>query len=139
MLKNIQNFILSTLFILIICTASWGETFPSEAIITAENFIKTLDNENLEQAYDNAAPLLQVLNPKEEWINTIHIRKDLMGPALSRTVKAVKKTSVYSGLPDGHYVLVYFETIMENKAKAAEVVLSCQEAGSWQVCSYSIK
>ncbi len=116
-----------------------ADTFPQKAIEAAEDFARSIDNEEFQEAYLNSASLLQLLHSEEDWIRSIRPTRDLLGQTLERSIKAVKMTSEYFGLPDGNYVLVYFETKMENKKKAAEIVLMCEENTIWQPCSYSIK
>ncbi len=139
MYKNMHISSISILLLIFISTASWADTFPNAALGAADEFVAALDIENYEQAYHDAAPLLQALKSKENWIQEIKPVKDTMGSVLSRSLKAIKKTAAYSGLPDGDYVQVYYETEMAHKKKAAEVVLTCQTDGTWKICSYSLK
>ena len=71
MIKGHPIIVLTIFLVLIFSTVSLADTFPVEAINTAENFAKTLDYDNYDDAYDNAAPLLRALNSKEDWIKSI--------------------------------------------------------------------
>jgi hypothetical protein len=51
----------------------------------------------------------------------------------------MKARSSYLGLPDGDYLIIYYEARTERKAKAAEVLLLSRNADLWSVCSYRLK
>lgn len=139
MKNTLQLAFLALFFTVFVSSTSLAETFPSEAINTAENFTEMLDNGNFEAAYLSTATLFKALNTESEWIDSISPTRDLFGKTLQRKIKAVKKTSEYSRLPDGTYIMVYFETKLENKKKAAEIVLICEENNNWRPCLYSLK
>ncbi len=116
-----------------------AETFSSQAIAIAETFSTTIDAQNYQAAYQSGSKLLHLTSPEDQWISETERTREVLGTALQRKLKAVKSISTYPGLPDGEYMLVYFETKMERKEKAAEVLLVAQINGAWEVCSYHLK
>jgi len=116
-----------------------AETFSSQAIAIAETFSATIDDNNYQAAYQSGSKLLHLTSTENQWISEIGRTREVLGTALQRKLKAVKSISTYPGLPDGEYMLVYFETKMEHKEKAAEVLLVAQIDGAWKVCSYHLK
>ncbi len=139
MLKQLHISFISTVLLILISVGCGAESFPVEAITTAENFVIKIDSEQYKEAYSKASPLLRSLSTEEEWIKQIKPIRTILGPVSHRSIKAIKKTEAYPGLPDGQYVLVYFETEMKNKGKAAEIVLIVKTDNAWQPCSYLIK
>ena len=117
----------------------FAETFSSQAISIAETFSATIDDKNYQAAYQSGSKLLHLTSTENQWISEIGRTREVLGTALQRKLKAVKSIATYPGLPDGEYMLVYFETKMEHKEKAAEVLLVAQIDGAWKVCSYHLK
>ena len=114
-------------------------TFPNAAVQAAETFVKNLDSQNYEIAYQETSHILKTVQNEELWLDKVEATRKLMGTTLKRTLKSIKITETYSGLPDGDYILVYFENQMEFKKKASEVVLIKNEDGAWRICHYSLK
>ena len=62
------------------------------------------------------------------------------GALKSRKVKSTQYTTTLPGAPDGHYVIVQFDTSFEHKAAAIETVTPMKDPdGSWRVSGYFIK
>ncbi len=114
-------------------------SFPNAAVQAAETFVKTLDSQNYEFAYQETSLIFKTVQNEDLWLQKAEATRKLMGNTLKRTLKSIKITETYSGLPDGDYILVYFENQMEFKKKASEVVLLKNEDGSWNICHYSLK
>ena len=116
-----------------------AETFSSQAIAIAETFSATIDAQNYQAAYQSGSKFLHLTAPESQWVSETERTREILGSTQQRKLIAVKSISTYPGLPDGEYMLVFFETKMENKAKAAEVLLMAQIDGAWKVCSYHLK
>ncbi len=114
-------------------------SFPNAAVQAAETFVKILDSQNYEIAYQETSLIFKTVQNEDLWLQKAEATRKLMGNTLKRTLKSIKITETYSGLPDGDYILVYFENQMEFKKKASEVVLLKNEDGSWNICHYSLK
>lgn len=129
--------VLSLIFL--ICSDSIADTFSAQALSTAETFAATIDSQDYQGAYLSGSALFRLTYPQSEWIDKSERTGKLLGKAQQRKLKAVRAVSTYPGLPDGDYLLVYFEVQTERKDKAAEVMLVGQVGSTWQVCSYSIR
>jgi hypothetical protein len=67
------------------------------------------------------------------------VRKPL-GPLVSRKVKSAQELTSLPGAPDGHYIVMQFETSFANKKSAIETVTFMQEKdGKWKAAGYYIK
>jgi hypothetical protein len=130
--------IAAILFVLscFICSAS---LLPSQALNQAEQFIALIDNQEYKTAFNNSSLLLQTLTSRQEWIAERGRSVELLGSVQDSKLVAIKARSSYPGLPDGDYLIVYYEARTERKEKAAEVLLLSKNANLWSVCSYRLK
>ena len=108
-------------------------------VAAASDFTTLVDADNFLAAYWSGSELLRLANDEREWTAQQERAQVLVGKVTKRTLKAVRSIQTYPGLPDGDYVLIYFETRTTYKAKAAEVLLLRDDQGLYQVCSYSIR
>lgn len=128
----------SILFVLScsICSANFSS---SQALSKAEQFVSLVDGGEYRTAYLSSSELLRLSTPEDEWIVERRLSERLLGHVLERKLVSLKARDTYPGLPDGDYLVVYFEAQTEFKVKAAEVLLLCKSADRWEVCSYRLK
>ena len=118
---------------------SVANLFPSQAISKAEQFISLIDKQEYQTAYLSSSELLRLSFPENEWIVDRTHSDKLLGHVLKRKLVTVKVRATYPGLPDGQYMVVYYEVQTKLKAKAAEVLLVARNVDRWEVCSYRLK
>ena len=74
------------------------------------------------------------------WAESLQGVRKPLGKVLSRTLKSAQPTKAVPGAPDGHYVVMQFDTRFENKQAAVETVTFLQEKdGTWKAAGYYIK
>ncbi len=140
-MENYLKIALSVFFSLCLFTlSSHADTFPdAQAIATAEAFVTTIDNDSYQAAYMSGSELLRLATDENDWIESTELSRKMFGPVLERNIKAARTVTNYPGLPDGNYLLIYYEVRAERKKKAAEMVLVEQTNTAWAVCFYSIR
>ena len=116
-----------------------AESFPSQALLTAEQFVSIVDNEDFSAAYRQASEILRIINSEQEWTAEQRRHQQVLGRVLERQLIAVRARDAHAGFPDGNYLIVCFESRTEFKQKAIEVVLVGQLGEDWRVCKYSIR
>ena len=121
------------------CSVSVANLFSSQAISKAEQFISLIDKQEYKEAYLSGSELLRLSSPENEWIVERTRSDKLLGHVLKRKLVTVKVRDTYPGLPDGDYLVVYYEAQTMLKAKAAEVLLVAKNVDRWEVCSYRLK
>ncbi len=119
-----------------VCSAG---SFPSQAIVVAEQFTVFLDKQDYSTAYNNGSEILRVLHAKSDWIKKRERSDILLGSVQERKLASIRARNSYPGLPDGDYLVVYYEAQTQHKQKAAEVLLVKLVGDSWQVCSYRLE
>ena len=76
----------------------------------------------------------------EPWEQTVQAVRKPLGKLVSRKVKSATYRTSLPGAPDGEYVLIAFETSLENKKSAIETVTPMMDKdGKWRVSGYFIK
>ena len=130
------------LFAVITCLSASTTTaslFPSDAIQEAERFVSLIDNQEYQTAYQATSNLLRLTTTEDEWIDNREVSAALLGEVLERELVSVKERDHYPGLPDGDYLIVYFEARTELKKAAAEVLLLTKDVHQWAICKYRLK
>lgn len=129
------------LFVLMLSTVAFCQQRPEElATESAQHWLEMVDSGNYAASWDQAAPVFKNAVSKEQWARAMQNTRVPLGKVLSRTVKSAVYTTSLPGVPDGHYVVIQFESSFEYKKSAIETVtLSQGEDGQWQVSGYFIR
>ena len=110
------------------------------AVQAAQDFLQLLDSGDYEQAWQQAAPILQTQITKEDWVTRIGNLRPLFGPLLQRSVGATRYHGEIPGGPDGDYVIISIDSSFAHKKNAVETVTTMLgEDGNWQIAGYFIK
>ncbi len=139
MLNLCRSVVFAIVLVCLLVSTGLASNFPSQAIVAAEKFAGFIDKEKYDTAYDSASDFFQITLSKEEWIKKRQQTNFLVGSVQERKLVSVRSRTEYPRLPDGEYLVVYFEARTEYKEKAAEVMLVKLDGDSWQVCSYRLK
>lgn len=107
---------------------------------SAEAWLKTIDSGDFAKCWEEAAAFVHTAVTKDEWEGSIDAARTPLGEVKSRKLKSKQYTTSLPGAPDGEYVVLQFDTVFENKAKAVETVTPMREKdGSWKVSGYYIR
>lgn len=131
--------ILFAVFLSLFGSVCLADNFPAQAISAAEQFTRLVDKKDYDSAYKAGSDLLQMVDAESEWIKERELSALLLGNVQERKLVSIRARDAYPGLPDGEYLLIYFEARTERKEKAAEVLLVNLTGGVWRVCSYHLK
>lgn len=134
-----NRFFLFTIVFLLSFSTSPASTLSSEALNQAEQFTTMIDKRDYLPAYEGSSNLLHISTPLRKWVSVRKQRLKLLGTVLERKLVTLKARDSYPGLPDGDYLIIYFEARTEKKEKAAEVLLLKETEDGWKICSYSIR
>jgi len=135
-MNTIKALVLVFLFFTVSLTSVYADDLQDQAFLTVEDFVSDIDSGNLAAAYFSASPLMRLSVRFDQWVDHTSELQQKLGQTLTRELKAVRSVSTYPGMPDGQYLLVYFQNHTEYKAKAHEIVLVKLVNGIWKVCSY---
>jgi hypothetical protein len=105
----------------------------------ARDYLALLDDGQYESTWDAMSPFFKLLHDQYLWQGKQQAIRDAYGPLKSRLIRLSSQRQTYKNSPDGNYVVVQFDTVFRNKAKAVEtVVLDCQNTFECTIRDYII-
>ena len=109
-------------------------------IKAAGQWLALLDAADYTGSWTNAATFFRHAVPCDQWIASMNAFRAPMGKSLSRKVKTARLASTLPGAPDGHYVLIQYDSSFEHKKDAVETATMMLETnGQWFVSGYFIR
>lgn len=110
------------------------------AVKAAQAWLALVDAGKYGESWDAAAALFRGSVARDAWSAQVGAARPPLGKVLSRTLKSAKPAASLPGAPDGHYVVIQFDTVFEHKAAAVETVTPMLEkGGAWRVSGYFIR
>lgn len=110
------------------------------AVAAAEQWLALIDAGHYAQSWKEAAEYFKNAVPEDKWEQTLKTVRYPLGKLRSREVKGALYRTSLPGAPDGEYVIVQFQTSLENKKSAIETVTPMLEKErGWRVSGYFIK
>lgn len=127
-------------------TSAVPTAFAAEATATAgaeaaaAKWLALVDSGRYAESWDEAAAYFRGAIGKAGWESSLKGVRAPLGAKQARTLKSAVAHTSLPGAPDGHYVVIQYDTRFEHKAGAVETVTPMQEAdGSWKVSGYQIR
>ena len=106
---------------------------------TAEQWLTFVDGGKYDEAWSAAGPTFKSGVTREDWAKKVRGAREPLGAVVDRTLQAARFSETLPGAPDAQYVLATYVTDFANKKKAAETVVTVQDAGGWKVAGYWIE
>lgn len=115
-------------------------TMIGEASAAADAWLARLDAGELEASWREGASLFRQTVTPEQWAEAQGRIVSVLGGPLERWLRDSEHlTSVPDG-PDGHYVLLRYETRFERREEALETVVTILDTdGRWRVGGYFVQ
>ena len=106
----------------------------------AETWLGHVDAGQYAASWQAAAAYLQGAVTESSWTTSLQGVRTPLGKVMSRHLKSAQHTTSLPGAPDGHYVVMQFDTRFEHKQAAIETVTFLQaKDGQWKAAGYYIK
>lgn len=102
------------------------------------NWLTLMDEQQYDQAYADTADYFKNVINRDQFIAQMKGVHGPLGKVNSRKVKSVNYANQLPGAPDGAYIVVKFDTEMENKKDTLETVTLMKEGEMWKVSGYYI-
>jgi len=110
------------------------------AVFAAEKWLSLVDNGEYGESWKEAAEYFKSAVKQEQWEQSVQAVRKPLGKLISRKVKSITYKTSLPGAPDGEYVVIGFDTSLENKKSAIETVTPMMDKdGKWRVSGYFIK
>lgn len=139
-MKKCAVFFLSLLFAVILSTVSFAyDQQETNAIRTAESFLRIVDQENYGGSWEASASYLKTRHPKEYYTAFFGTTRAAFGSLINRSIISAKLYEKFFGYPDGKICVVRFETSFEHKSVGREIVtLILNSEGQWEIAEYTV-
>ena len=116
------------------------DTAEVQALAAAEAWLATVDGGDYGKSWDDAAKLFRSAVTKEDWEQAAAGVRAPLGAVTSRKLKSKQAMTSLPGAPDGHYVVIQFETVFEHKSEAVETVTPMlDDDGVWRISGYFVR
>ena len=105
----------------------------------ALSFLARCDSGDYAGAYANSSNIVHGLMPADLFARSLGSVRDPLGKVVSRKYASAKELTSLPGAPDGHYVMLTFNTQFARQKAAVETVTPALENGVWKVSGYFIR
>ena len=110
------------------------------AIASAEKWLRIVDKGNYRESWEESSEYFKQAIQQDQWGQAVQAVREPLGKLISRKVKSATYKTSLPGAPDGHYVVIQFNTSFENKKSGIETVTpKMDKDGMWRVSGYYIK
>ena len=107
---------------------------------SAERWLAIVDKGDYADSYDEAASIFKLAITKADWVQKVRAARGPLGKLESRKLKHAQYETSLPGAPDGKYVVILYDTSLENKKSAVETVVpTLDKDGQWRVSGYFIR
>lgn len=111
-----------------------------KAVNVANAWLALVDQGQYSKSWENAAAYFKAAVGKEQWQTSLTAARKPFGKVLSRKLRSTQYATTLPGAPDGHYVVIQFQTSFERKSSAVETVTPMRDQdGKWRVAGYYIR
>ncbi len=131
---------LALLLVLALAATAWAGQKEQEALRSARAWLALVDAGRYQESWSRAAALLKRAVPLVTWQRQLKAVREPLGKVKSRRLLTASYRRSLPGAPDGHYVVIQFQTSFSRKKQAVETVTPLRGAdGAWRVAGYYIK
>jgi hypothetical protein len=107
---------------------------------SAERWLAIVDKGDYADSYDEAASIFKLAITKADWVQKVRAARGPLGKLESRKLKHAQYETSLPGAPDGKYVVILYDTSLENKKSAMETIVpTLDRDGRWRVSGYFIR
>ena len=106
----------------------------------ANEWLQLIDAGDGRASWRAAASLFKKAVSEEQWSQALAAARSPLGAVVARKLKRAESATQLPGAPDGHYVVIQFDTQFEKKRAAVETVTPMQDTdGQWRVSGYFVR
>jgi len=109
-------------------------------LAAAADWLGQVDSGNYAGSWTSAAAYFRAAVPQDQWATSLTAFRAPMGARVERKVKTAHFQATMPAAPDGHYVVIQYDTAFANKKSAVETATVMLETGGvWRVSGYFIR
>lgn len=121
------------------CRGALEQAAVEQATKAADAWLKLLDDGSYRESWNQAGSLAKDRVSEGQWEETVSGARRPLGRLISRKLRLSSYATNLPGAPDGHYVVIQYNSAFENKKSGDETVKAVLEKdGQWRPIGYSI-
>jgi hypothetical protein len=106
----------------------------------AEAWLSAIDQGDADGSWREASTTFRKAVGPRDWGSSLERVQDSVGRAVERSFRSAEYHTELPGAPDGHYVILKYDTRFEHKAHGEETVVpQLDDDGVWRVSGYWVK
>ena len=106
----------------------------------AENWLELVDNRNDTESWEATAAKFKEAGEAGQWQASLENARKIYGKLVSRQLREALYKTKLPGSSRGHFVVIQYDSVFENRAKVLETVTPMLEKdGHWRVAGYIVK
>lgn len=106
----------------------------------AEGWLRHIDIGDADASWTEASSTFRSAVTRAQWSESLSKVQGSLGRPLARSLEEAEYKSELPGAPDGHYVVLTYQTRFERKANGTETVVpELDTDGEWHVSGYFVK
>ena len=139
--RSILNSVFAMILIVAFCSPLQADPKAEQAAIAAAGaWLKLVDQSRYGDSWQESASYFQGAIDIGQWEKSLNAVRKPLGKVLSRKLNTKQYTQSLPGAPEGHYVVIQFQTVFEFKKIAVETVTPMLDTdGKWKVSGYYIR
>ncbi|HJN17680.1 MAG TPA: DUF4019 domain-containing protein [Armatimonadota bacterium] len=111
----------------------------AEAVEAAEAWLALIDDDEIDESWDQAAEAVQQAVTKDAWAQQMKAVRGQVGALKERKVRTTQYAVDIPGAPEGEYVVILFDASYENGDVVETVTPMKTSDGTWLVSGYFMK
>lgn len=138
--KNLVAVAVGVLITLTLFGQDSAQESKEKAAKAAETWLMMLDSGQYTASWKSSSTLVKDVVSEDQWVQLMESARKTFGNPIKRTLKSREYATSLPGAPDGHYVIIQYESSFEKKKSAVETVTPMLDSdGQWRVSGYNIK
>ena len=136
-----KKVLVTMLLVSALSVPAWAQAPKQQGIKeVALNWLVLVDNEQYEDSYKETASHFQAQLTLGQWIGSLKRVRTTMGKVASRKFLSSTYMTELPNAPKGEYVVVLFQSVLEDGRKAVETVTPMRDTDQqWRVSGYYIQ
>jgi hypothetical protein len=127
--------------LMLIVTVAAGDLPSSDAGVHAANaWLKLVDQRKYAQSWQDASSFFRSQISQDRWESRINEVRTPLGPLVARKLSVAEPTTTLPGSPDGHYLVLQYQSSFAQQRSAIEtVVMMLDHDGLYRTAGYFIR
>jgi hypothetical protein len=131
---------LAALLTLIFAVAAAEVPPPEAGVAAASAWLKLVDHRKYAQSWKDASSFFRSEITEDHWDDRINEVRTPLGPLVSRKLAITEPTMSLPGSPDGHYLVLQYQSSFAQKKVAIEtIVMMLDQDGHYRTAGYFIR